>query len=88
MFNATAFIHDLIKLYVCVCVTCVCVCVCTFECSAFKVALAHSPCLEFPIFDSSKGCLGHGVIGMLSDFLFVMIPRNNKSEITFFVQSE
>lgn len=45
-------------------------------------------CLAFPIFDSSKGCLGHHIIGILSDFLFVMITQNNKSEITFIVQSE
>ena len=47
-----------------------------------------SPCLAFPIFDSSKGCSGHSIIGTLSDFLFVMITQNNKSAITFFVQSE
>lgn len=47
-----------------------------------------SPCLAFPIFDLSKGCSGHSIIGMLSDFLFVMITQNNKSEITFFVRWE
>lgn len=47
-----------------------------------------SPCRAFPIFDSSKGCSGHSIIGMLSDFLFVMITQNNKSEITFFVRLE
>lgn len=64
---------------------------CTYvslSCGDSRLHWPPSPCLASPIFDSSKGCVGRSIIGMLSDFLFVMITQNNKFEITFFVQSK
>ena len=72
---------------VCVARPRMCLCV-GLSCGDSRLHWPPSPCLASPIFDSSKGCVRHNIIGMLSDFLFVMITQNNKSEITFFVQSK
>lgn len=67
----------------------VCVCVDTsLSGGGSRLQWPPSPCLAFPIFDSSKGGLPHSIIALLSDFLFVMITQNNKSEITIFVQRD
>lgn len=67
----------LVCLRSCVLVICKCVCVgLSRGCS--RLEWLPTLCLAFPIFDLSKGCSGHSIIGMLSNFLFLMITQTNK----------
>lgn len=90
LFYPLSFVFTISVVFPAVCVSRVgssalLVCVC-WSGWASRLHWPPSPCVASSIFDSSKGCVGHIIIGMLSDFLFVMITQNNKSEITFFVQ--